>query len=212
MNFENVSACVGKLYTAALLQIISGVFIILAAIFGSAAIASGVTALLSGSVVSAAGTAFSGILAALLGIAIFVISIIVIILQLTGLHKASGEDPMFRYAFIASIAGLALSFLYSIISIIPGLEFFTAVLNFVISACSSAVLICSVLGIRNAAQTDGRTVGTSLAAPIIVIQCIVFVLTRIGQYITVFSLIGSVLSLVVYIIYFVFLTRAKNNI
>lgn len=212
MNIENVRSCIKKLYTAELLQIIAGGLGILAAIFGFTAAASGVTAAMSGSDAGLIGAAASGLFVVLLGIAIFVIGIIVIILQLTGLHTASREDPMFNYAFIAAVVGLILSFLDGGVSIIPGMGIIANIIDFLVPVCNTAVIVCSVLGIRNAAQSEGRTEVVSLAQPIIIIQCIVLAINIIGSFVSFLSIIGSVLSLVGYIIYLVFLTRAKNNI
>ena len=227
MTYPNAARGVKKLCVAEILNMIAVVLGVLTAatviVFGAVTVAineMGNTEL--GGLLNTTGT-----LTAVFGGATFVLAAIAMILQIVGLVQARKDEASFRMALIFTIVGLGAALLIQVLDIaLPLWKTAIDQIGSVIdNACNILIVVFVVQGVSNLAEEIGDE--TLVRRGELIRSLVIFMLTMsiianligttfvfVGGTVVTFanvpSIVASILSVVYYIIYIVFLSRAKN--
>ena len=213
MRFPNAALGVKRIFTAEILSL-------LAAILGAltvmgAAFTAGVSRVAiasSGNVASGASLASLGF-TAIFGIATLVLTVIAFFMKLFGVNKANADESSFGIAFALILISLVLSIISAFLTGTIG-----SVLNILSQILNLIITWAIVNGIRNLAvrlsdsamEAQGKTVftlllcsyGLSIVAKLISLFAPAFA--------SVLSVVALILQLVYYVLYLIFLSRAKK--
>lgn len=155
----------------------------------------------------------AGLVIIIAGIAMIVLTIIGIIILIKGLRLAAmDEREHFNGAFYASLIVLVGSVLIGLSSSVEVIGKYSKYINAAVSGTSLFMFMSIIFGIRTIAEKIGRTDIVGLSVPIIVITIIITCLSAAGRFIEndTMQVASEILSLVSYIVYLVFLSKAKN--
>lgn len=208
MQFPNAYKGVSKLFIAEILALIGALVMVAGA---GIAVGGAVTALDTGSLDAAGGLVAGGAITMLGGL---VLPIVGYILQLVGLGQASKDEPKnFKVAFIAAIVALVASLATSFAS---SVEWLGTVLTFVVGIANICVFVFTIGGIMELARQlnrpDVASLGNKILWMIIITYALSFVMKiiPIAELATVLGIASAVLSLVTYIVFLVYLSKAKK--
>ena len=209
MTFPNAYNGVKKLFTAEILGLISGVCTLIAAI---------------GVILLAAGKSGGMIVSVIFAVAVLVLAIIAYIMMLIGLKRAGRDENRFNQAFIVAIAVLVLSVVSSIFTsagIGGGIP--SAVMDCVKKVGDVVIAIFVINGIQNLAAQLGDNLiikkGTTLLVILAIVNGIAALISLVTAFIggtfvstaaAVLALISGILSLIYYILFIVYLGKAKK--
>ena len=218
MTYPNAANGVKKLFTAQILFLISSIAGVIAAVITAAtSVSKVVNAVGSQDLEAGVSSVFGGLVAAgSIGIVYVVIMIVALIIQIIGLAKAGKDENMIKLAFILTLVEL-------LVKIISAVATFSAptlssVLSLAASVLQIVVSILIILGISKLAISLGNEriakSGKVLIAIVLITQIlsaiISFIIARALVAAGVMAVIAVVLSIIGYIMYIVFLGRAKN--
>jgi len=217
MKYPNAYQGIKKIFTAEILALISSACMIIFAIFGIVAIA-GISA--SSDDVAVAG----GLGALLFGAAGGVLALIGLILLLVGTKRASADEAMFDHAFIFIVCSLILTVASTIISSIWATGMWDNLSTTIANIFSMLATIYIVNGVQNLAKKLNRQDMVAKGNTYMILLIVLYAVQIIARVIPVFfganaasstaagtlSLAAEVFSLVVYILYLVFLGKAKK--
>lgn len=214
MKFQNAYLGVKKIFAAEILSIIVAVVLVASAVLGIVGIASaaaedGVTA-----VITLLSTIVFIIAAAVLAIIAFIFTLI-------GILKGAKDEPIFKGAFVAVIVGIAVAVLSSVFS---KNTLAVSLFNTIGDVAQVIVTIYVVTAIVNLANQlgDEKTAKTGhTVLLLIVIVCALSFIANItvlcfGYSTTptmiagVLALVAEILTVVQYVIYLVYLGKAKK--
>ena len=204
MKYPNGFKGVSNILTAEILGLISALAFILSLLVMGAGVAAG-----------SADVAVGGLLATLLSVVLgTILGLVALVVSLIGINAAKNDEPatkFFTYAFYATIINL-------IFGVIAGFALPSdSIVKTVISdILNTVVTVFIIMGIQSFARELGNTelesLGKTILICIVIVQVISIVISIIGANVTttVFSIIGGVLTVVYYVIYLVFLSKAKT--
>lgn len=204
MNFPNAYKGISRILTAQWIQVICSILTII-----------GVVLTAGFSLNAADPGAETGISGAIVAVAM-VFGIIAIIMNLVGINNARKDDPQFSTAFIFCILSLILGIVAVVIQFLDPV--IAGWVSFVQKILSLAVIEYVVAGcISLAAQLKNEAVaglGKTIRIIITILYCIAIVSCILGNvaasFDNILSIADVVLEMVVFIVYIVFLTRAKS--
>jgi hypothetical protein len=208
MKFPNAHDGVKKIYTAEILMIIAVVCSIIMLISGIIGAAGA-----SADSAAAAVGGFAGL--AIFGVASAVLLIIAFIMNIVGINKAKLDEASFNTALIFVLVGIIASALGAIFKEGSFLQELFTIVN---SVASILITYYVIKGIQNLAQQLGDKSMVEKGDNVIKLICVVYaislVATILGSFVftsvagAVVSIIGSVVSIVQYILYMTFLAQA----
>lgn len=216
MKFPNASVGVKKLFTSEILNIISTICMIIAAI---AIVAAGVS--VSGSTNGqltdgqAAGLMGGGIATLIFGFAGVVIAVIAFILTLIGLNKSRKDEPAFNTAFYFVFVGIICSVLSSLLG---STTFIGCLFSGLSSAVNLVVTIYIIFGILSlAAQLNNEAVA-SKGKTLLYIIVVIYILAIIARLVAMFAptvagiiaIVALILEFINYVIFLTYLSQAKK--
>ncbi len=215
MNYQNARKGISKILTAQWIQIICIILMLIGAVTTivftfSAGILSDVSADAAGESIMKAGIGGMIVLAAL------VIGVIAFILNLVGLNTARKDETQFNTAFMICIIGLVVAVLATCLQSVNPI--FADWMNFVQKILSLAVIEYVAAGIISIAEKLNNEkvagLGRKIRMLIMILYIIVLVLNVFGKGTSLLagyvSIAEVVLELIVFIVYIVLLTKAKN--
>lgn len=221
MQFPNASSGIKKIFTAEILQLIGSVLSFICALLAFSAVGSAVGYEKTGSNVAAASALASGAGMMVFFIAASVLMLIAFIFNLMGIVRASRDESTFKIALYAVIAGIVFTALSGVFSGMNARV--SGVMDALGTVADLVVTLYVIQGIRmlasrmNNREVDNRgqkiymiILGVLLLRLIANIIVVIFggrFATAIG--LTVY-LVSIALSLVQYIMYLIFLAKAKK--
>ena len=210
MEFENARNGIGKLFTCQIIEIVIGLLGILIAVLAGLFVGSA-TAVEAGAdeaTVAAVGTGIGALFAV---IALIVLTIVATVLQIKGLSLARKDEPKyFGGALGLAVLVLVAQILRGLGSTVPFLAQFDNYLAGLVPLSTVLLLIMTVLGIKTIAEKLGRKDIVSMSMPIIIIESIVYASSAVtGLSDGIMGIVAAMLAFVGYIIYFVYLAKAK---
>ena len=209
MTFPNAYNGVKKIFTSQILVLIGAILIGVAAVMGGATAVSTTNGTMNIDV--AVGTTAGAAGVALVGSVLIIVGYII---NLVGLHQAGKDEKRyFKPAFIIAIVTL-------ILAIVAGLFSDNATLQSVVSLISRVaemfVIIFTIAGIGELANKLNRpqiaSFGNKVLILILVAQILAVIANMIGSGNAAagMSIAGSILAIVSYIAFLVYLSRGKN--
>lgn len=209
MTFPNAYSGVKKIFTSQILVLIGAILIGVAAVMGGATAVSTTNGTMNIDV--AVGTTAGAAGVALVGSVLIIVGYII---NLVGLHQAGKDEKRyFKPAFIIAIVTL-------ILAIVAGLFSDNASLQSVVSLISRIaemfVIIFTIAGIGELANKLNRpqiaSFGNKVLILILVAQILAVIANMIGSGNAAagMSIAGSILAIVSYIAFLVYLSRGKN--
>ena len=221
MKFPNAANGVKKIFTAEILSLIAAVLVIVAAImaFSTVGAAKGYEA--TNSNAAAAGALASGFGLIIFSIGSLVLSLIAFILNIVGVAKASRDESTFKIALYALIAGVVFACLSSAFENLSGP--LSGAMSALETVAELIVTLYVIQGIRMLASrlnnrevdNQGRKIYMIILA-VLMLRLVANILVAIfgGRFTTslalIFYIVSIVLSVVQYIMYLVFLAKAKK--
>ena len=218
MTFCNAYHGVKKIFTAELLKLIGGVCLLIAAILSALTIGAAADE-------TAASAGVPGAGATIFMIAGCVLPIIGYIMNLVGLHQAGEDEDGFKKAFIVAIFALVIAVIAGILSMYniagPVVDNIVTVIQRI---CEIIVFVLVVGGVASLAARLGKEnmIGNAKMVLTIFIVCwgisilaslvdVIFGINDTTAIITsIASIVVAVFSIIGYIVYLVFLGKAKN--
>ena len=207
MQFPNAYKGVSRIYLAEILALIGALVVMLGSVMalGGAAAAAGGSADVGG------GLVIGGAVVALGGV---VLPVIGYILQLMGLSRASKDEPHnFKIAFIGAIVAL-------LASVLSGLFVSTAWLynlcNVIAGIANLVVFVYTIGGIMQLARELNRPNMVSLGNKILWMVLIAYIISfvvrilPIPELAVVLTVASGVLAIITYIVFLVYLSKAKK--
>ena len=200
LMYPNVHKGVVKLFIAEILIILTAVFGIVTAV---------------------------AIIAVVVLIVTLVVSIAAFVLHLLGLQQAGREDVYFRVAFFLVLATILFTIVATVLrTIFPALVLLYTILEAVCDVLQVAVMVYTVFGINNIATELGKEKLANMGRIIIYLVIGLFFFTIVLRILgsvfagfpalvlvfTVLAIVGAVIELITYVIYFFFLGRAAKEI
>ncbi len=209
MSFPNAQKGVSKIFIAQILQLIGAIVSIVSAVILIAGAAAVYNAAVEGAttVMGASAIAF---------IASIIVGIVAFILNIVGLVQAQKDDQGFRMALVFSLICIVLSIVSTLlVTANPNVANW---MQFVITIFDLAVFEYVVVGIMSLAQKLGNQGMVSYGSKIrIIITILYFILLIIrlfgnmnADFAVVMNFISSILELVMYIAYIIYLGKAKK--
>lgn len=211
MKFPHAHAGVKKLFICEIIAIAASVLGIVGAILAAVGLKNSALLATGGSVVLASTIAL----------------VVVFVLQLVGLHQGGKDEIQIKYAFYATILGVVLGVVSSVLGSLKQSDGLATAITFVNAAQSVATLLASyyvLMGISSLAgklkDSEMEKQGRRLATWVIVFFCISIVFDVFGgifktnqaQWLvvtaTILAIVAAVAELVVYIITFVYYGKA----
>ena len=216
MSYPNAASGVSKIRTGAILTLIATFCSIIAYIFAGAGVGA---ALNSKSLEGAVGSAIGGLVGVIIfAIADGVITLIAFILTLIGTIKGMKDEKAFSTAMIFVIIGNVCT----IISLILTTKKAGNVFKLIGSIASIAAIVFIIFGVRNLAQRIRNSEVAEKSKSLVIISAIVCVLVLVSNIIILasggltagavgvaFSIIASVLNIVLLFIYIGYLGKGK---
>ncbi|MBQ7565869.1 MAG: hypothetical protein IJT18_02000 [Oscillospiraceae bacterium] len=208
MQFPNAYTGVKRIRTSEILGLIAALCLLVTAIMTLAAAASAAAESMGGAVASLAGVAIFGIAAS-------VLSIIALIICIVGLSTAGRDEPQFKYALYAVLAGLVASVIGTFISNESVKDIFTT-LQSAANLVSTIFVISGIMSLAKKLNNDEVAArGNGILKLIICVNVLVLIANIITIFVpnaetaaAVIALIAAVLSIVQYIIYLGYLKKA----
>ena len=208
MQFPNAFKGVSKIFIAEILALIGALVMLVGA---GIAVGGAASALNAGSLDAAGGFVMGGVITILGGL---VLPIIGLIMQLVGLSQASKDEPKnFKIAFIAAIIALIASLVTGFTS---SIEWLTKVLTIVSGVGSIITFFFTIAGIMELARRMDRpemvSLGNKVSWMVVIMYVLSFVirLIPIAELATVLAIASAIFSIITYIIFLVYLSRAKK--
>lgn len=211
MRFPNAYSGVSKLRTAQILAIIVTALMVLAVVIGLSLLDMDTANPSADDVVKAGAVT-------ILALGSSVLSIIALVLTIGGINKASKDEPAFKLALWTVIVNIVLA----VITTTSGNLSLNNVLSLVTAVVQLLTAILVIRGIVNLADKlgDGEMVerGRNTQTAILVLCALSMVLNAAGDFFvapssllpTVLSLAASVLSLAQFVVYLLYLNRARQ--
>ena len=221
MKFPHAANGVKKIFTAEILSLIAAALIIVAAVMAFSVVGSveGYEATKSNAAAAGALVSSAGLL--IFGIGSLVLSLISFILNIVGVARASRDESAFKIALYALIAGLVFTGLSSAFENLSGP--LSGAMSALATVTELIVTLYVVQGIRLlASRLNNREVDNKgqklymIIFVVLIIRLIANILVAIfgGRFTTILALcifmVSTVLSLVQYIMYLIFLAKAKK--
>lgn len=218
MTFSNAYHGVKKVFTAELLKLIGGVCLLIASILG--VLTAGVAA--DGATVGAGVSGAGTIIFMAAGL---VLPIVGYIMNLVGLHQAGKDEDGFRTAFIVSIFALIIAV---IAGIFTGFNIATGVADNIATViqriCEIIVFVMVVGGVASLAARLGKENMIGNAKTVLTIFIVCWVINILASLVDLIfgvndttatitgiaSIVVAVFSIIGYVVYLVFLGKAKN--
>lgn len=221
MMFPNAAKGVKKIFTAEILSLIAAFLIIVAAVMALSTFGSIKGFEATQSTAAAAGAFASGIGMAIFSIGSLVLAIIAFIFNILGVVQASRDESTFKIALYALIAGVVFTCLGSIFENMSGP--LSGAMSALATVAELIVTLYVIQGIRLlASRLNNREVDNQgqkiymIILIVLILRLIANILVAIfgGRFTTTlalsFYMVSIVLSLVQYIMYLVFLAKAKK--
>ncbi len=220
MKYPNAYKGIGKVFAAEILTIIGTVVTLIGFVLTIAgAVVTTELAyagdLVSDDVTGAAGTAVIGAVLTLVGA---VIMIIAYIMNLVGLSQGGKDEPLFKLAFLVSIAMLIITIIGAIVGSVTGNNTMSNTVETISSIANLAIMLMVVEGLRkfarelNNATVEGLGQTVEVLITIMLLASIVlrFFVTAAPTVAVVLSVVSSIAAIVAYICYLVFLAKGKS--
>ncbi len=207
MEYSNARKGIKKIFTYEVIEIVIALLAILIAVLGVVSF-DGNKALAGEK--EAVG---AGLVIIIAGIAIVVLTIIGIIILIKGLKLAAmDEREHFKNAFYASLIVLVGSILIGLSSVVEFIGDYSKYINAAVSGTTIFMFLSIVYGIKTIAEKIGRLDIAGLSIPIIVITIIVTCIAAIGRFVDndVMKVASEILTLISYVVYLVYLSKAKK--
>ncbi len=207
MEYSNARKGIKKIYTYEVIEIVIALLAILIAVLGVVSF-DGNKALAGDK--EAVG---AGLVIIIAGIAIVVLTIIGIIILIKGLKLAAmDEREHFKNAFYASLIVLVGSILIGLSSVVEFIGDYSKYINAAVSGTTIFMFLSIVYGIKTIAEKIGRLDIAGLSIPIIAITIIVTCIAAIGRFVDndVMKVASEILTLISYVVYLVYLSKAKK--
>lgn len=210
MKLPNAASGVKKIFIAEILQLIAVLLITVGLVISGAAV---VAAVSSGKATAGMGGALTGGMAMILGASI--LPIIGFILNLVGLKQAAKDEPDYmNKAFWCIIITVILTIIAGIMQGV-GWKGGAAVFDVISSICEALAIIFCIMGVSEVTQNISRQDVADLGPKVIVIAAIAMFISIIASIVGhaiggVAVTIASVLMIVAYIVYIVFLAKASS--
>ena len=221
MMFPNAAKGVKKIFTAEILSLIAAFLIIVAAVMALSTFGSIKGFEATQSTAAAAGAFASGIGMAIFSIGSLVLAIIAFIFNILGVVQASRDESTFKIALYALIAGVVFTCLGSIFENMSGP--LSGAMSALATVAELIVTLYVIQGIRLlASRLNNREVDNQgqkiymIILIVLILRLIASILVAIfgGRFTTTlalsFYMVSIVLSLVQYIMYLIFLAKAKK--
>ena len=217
MKFPNAYQGVKKIFTAEILSLIGAACMIIFAVFGVVALA--------GMAAASGDTALTGgIGLAVFGLAGGILSLIGLLFLMIGTKRAAQDEPIFNQAYMYILCSLILTLASIIISSIWLYGTWDTMSTTVANILAMIATIFIINGVQNLAKQLNRpdmvaTGNTYMILLIVVyaVQIIVRILpvffganAATSRVVGILSLAAEIVSLIVYILYLVFLGKAKK--
>lgn len=217
MKFPNAYQGVKKIFTAEILSLIGAACMIIFAVFGVVALA--------GMAAASGDTALTGgIGLAVFGLAGGILSLIGLLFLMIGTKRAAQDEPIFNQAYMYILCSLILTLASIIISSIWLYGTWDNMSTTVANILAMIATIFIINGVQNLAKQLNRpdmvaTGNTYMILLIVVyaVQIIVRILpvffganAATSRVVGILSLAAEIVSLIVYILYLVFLGKAKK--
>lgn len=214
MKFEKAYKGVSRIYTAQILELLSGIFAILVAILAVVAVV--------GAIAGSAGAAIgSGIGAGALVILALIFGIIAFFLTISGINSAGADEPIFKSALLWLIIGIIAKIVQGVLTAYPVGK---GIVSIVVSVASILETYYIVMGITSLADKLGNSEisakGNSLLKMIIGTYVVAIILNIIAMIcgmnsaltvvVGVLGIIVAIVSIVAYILFLVLLSKAKK--
>ncbi len=213
MKFLNAADGVKKIFTAEILSLFATIFLVIATLFGVVTVAGISVDSADGFFVSVAG-------AAVFGLASVVLFVIAYILNLVGVNKAAKDEPAFKIALYAIIIGLIITV---VSSFLPSNASFRNVIQIISDIANLVITLYVVQGIRNLAVKLDNSEMDKKGESIFKVMICIYALIIIAKVITaivsnnvtvtislVLIIIAGILNVVQYILYLIYLNKAKK--
>ena len=217
MKFPNAYQGIKKIFTAEILSLIGAACMIIFAVFGVVALA--------GMAAASGDTALTGgIGLAVFGLAGGILSLIGLLFLMIGTKRAAQDEPIFNQAYMYILCSLILTLASIIISSIWLYGTWDNMSTTVANILAMIATIFIINGVQNLAKQLNRpdmvaTGNTYMILLIVVyaVQIIVRILpvffganAATSRVVGILSLAAEIVSLIVYILYLVFLGKAKK--
>ncbi|MBQ7247213.1 MAG: hypothetical protein IJS22_03885 [Lachnospiraceae bacterium] len=197
MRFPNGYNGVKKIWIAEVIGLIGGALTLIGALVTAIGAAAGSASVAVGGAVATGAVA---IIAAIAGLVAYVINIV-------GINQAKQDEPgttNFNTAFILVFVGLGATFL--------GMFFLGNVFRVISNIASLGVSVFVIKGIQSYAKAynNDQLISTGNTV-LILLVCVTLISIILGFFSSgVLTVISNILSLCQYVVYLVFLTKAKN--
>ncbi len=218
MTFPNAFQGVKKLFTSEILKLIATLCALIGSIAGVLTIAAAVNE-------SNGGVVGGSIATVVLGLGATVLLLIAYILKLIGLKKAGNDEPRFAQAFIIAIFALILAVVSGILgSLNVGNGVVDTIFQILANVAEIIITVFVIQGIQNLAeklnQHDIAETGSKLQIIIIVFYVLAIIASVLplifganpatATISSIIAIVGAVLNLIAYIVFLVYLSKAKN--
>lgn len=218
MRFPNAYEGVKKLFSSEILSLIAGLCLLIAT-------AAGVFAVASVAADSGGGMVGGTIATAIFGLGSGVLYLIAYIFKLIGLKRAGLDEPRFQQAFLLAIFALILSVVAAILSSFNvGNGIVDDIVRLFVTIAEIIITIFVIGGIQTLSVRMGREDMVDKGQRILIIIVIVYILGFIATLIPLFfgsnpatatisgilSIVGTVLNIIAYIVFLVYLGQAKK--
>ncbi len=212
MRFPNAYSGVSRIHTAQVLSVIVAVIALAVTVMS--------TGLDTDSIGNNSGTAaFIGAVA-ILGLAIAVLSIIALVMTISGINRASRDEPAFKLALAAVIVNIVVAAVGAAIKDNPTVSHLISVVNSVAQMLAAYFV---VRGIMNLADqlSDGEMVadGRRTLTLILIAFAVSAAFSVVGNFFfseattpvaSILLIASAVLSVVQYVVYLTYLSKAKR--
>jgi len=217
MKFPNAYQGVKKIFTAEILSLIGAACMIIFAVFGVVALAGMAAA--SGDTVLTGGVGL-----AVFGLAGGILSLIGMLFLMIGTKRAAQDEPIFNQAYMYILCSLILTLASLIISSIWPYGTWDNMSTTVANILAMIATIFIISGVQNLAKQLNRPDMVAAGNTYMILLIVVYAVQIIVRIIPVFfganaaasrvvgilSLAAEIASLIVYILYLVFLGKAKK--
>ncbi len=212
MRFPNAYSGVSRIHTAQVLSVIVAVIALVVTVMS--------TGLDADSIGSNSGTAaFIGAIA-ILGLAIAVLSIIALVMTISGINRASKDEPAFKLALAAVIVNIVVAAVGGAVNDNPTVSHLLNVVNSVAQMLAAFFVVRGIMNLADQLSDSEMVAGGRRALTLILIAFAVsaafsivgnFFFSEATTPVAAILLIASaVLSIVQYVVYLTYLGKAKR--
>ncbi|MBO6302914.1 MAG: hypothetical protein J6N15_10800 [Ruminiclostridium sp.] len=214
MGFPNAKAGIDKIYKYEIVEIIVAVLSIITLILGTATVA-GMASVDSGDESSLGAAVGLGLVSLIFALAILVLSIVGLVLLFKGLSLAGKDEPKyFKPALFIAIVTFAAQILKGFSASVPLIGQFSLLLDAVQQFGTLLLFICIVFGVRTIAEKLGKQDVVSMSKTVMILELILLIVSAAASFMTslsaVLGTVAAVITLVSYIVYLVFLGKARK--